>query len=46
MLFKSILALGCLAGSAFAQNIRIAAPPEWSTVIAGQNITVEIDKPV
>lgn len=32
--------------SAFAQSIQIGAPADQSTVSPGQNITIEVDKPV
>ncbi|KZT02184.1 uncharacterized protein LAESUDRAFT_763122 [Laetiporus sulphureus 93-53] len=42
---KSLFVLGCLALSAFAQNIAISAPAAGDTVSAGSNITVRVDKP-
>ncbi len=41
-----IFALAFLIASAFAQRCQITAPAEWSTVKAGSNVTVELDRPV
>ncbi|KAJ7479696.1 hypothetical protein FB451DRAFT_1086261 [Mycena latifolia] len=46
MKFLSSLALGAtLVSTAFAQGIAIGAPADGSTVTAGSNITVEVDRP-
>ena len=44
--FKSILVCGALALAAAAQNINIALPSALTTVHAGDNITVQVEKPV
>ncbi|KAI0916737.1 hypothetical protein AcW1_007895 [Taiwanofungus camphoratus] len=44
-LFKSLFVLSCVVASAFAQNIAIGAPLEYTTVSPGTNITVEVDRP-
>ena len=44
--FKSILVCGALALAAAAQNINIALPSPLTTVHAGDNITVQVEKPV
>lgn len=43
---KVFAVLASLAAACFAQNAFIGAPAANTTVIAGQNITVEMDKPV
>ncbi|KAJ6555077.1 hypothetical protein DFH09DRAFT_1165476 [Mycena vulgaris] len=46
MKFFSSLALGTiLATTAFAQRIEIGAPADGSSVKAGSNMTVEVDRP-
>ncbi|KAH9925403.1 uncharacterized protein BXZ73DRAFT_79062 [Epithele typhae] len=42
---KTFFALACFAAAAAAQRIAIGAPASMSTVAAGSNITVEVDKP-
>lgn len=44
--FKSILVCGALALAAMAQNINIALPTPLTSVNAGDNITVQVEKPV
>ncbi|EPS98498.1 hypothetical protein FOMPIDRAFT_1024642 [Fomitopsis schrenkii] len=43
--FKSILVCGALALAAMAQNINIALPTPLTSVNAGDNITVQVEKP-
>lgn len=43
---KFLLVFACLAATALAQTIDIAAPADLSTVYRGKNFTVEVDKPV
>ncbi|KAF7377901.1 hypothetical protein MSAN_00213800 [Mycena sanguinolenta] len=46
MKFLSSLALSTVfAATALAQSVGIGAPPDGTTVSAGSNITVEIDRP-
>ncbi|KAI8978859.1 hypothetical protein BD414DRAFT_516807 [Trametes punicea] len=41
-----VLTFAYLALAALGQRIAIAAPAEWSTIQPGQNITVEVDRPM
>ncbi|RDX50212.1 hypothetical protein OH76DRAFT_1555756 [Lentinus brumalis] len=43
---KSIIALATLAASALAQSVNIGAPADMSTVTPGNNITVQVNRPV
>ena len=43
-LYTTILTL--CSGLAAAQGVGIVFPPDGSTVTAGSNITVEVDRPV
>lgn len=43
---KTFAVLASLVAACYAQSAFIGAPVANSTVTAGQNITVEIDKPV
>ncbi|EGN95799.1 hypothetical protein SERLA73DRAFT_187021 [Serpula lacrymans var. lacrymans S7.3] len=45
MMFKRILSLALFTSAAFAQSIRIGYPPEGTSVIAGSNVTVQIQLP-
>ena len=44
--FKSFLVCGALALAVVAQNINIALPSALTAVNAGDNITVQVEKPV
>ncbi|KAF8554259.1 hypothetical protein OG21DRAFT_1484799 [Imleria badia] len=41
-LFKTVLSLALLAGSALAQSTQLTYPPAGSTLTAGSNITVQV----
>ena len=43
---KYILALATLAASALAQSVNIGAPADMTTVTPGNNITVQVNRPV
>ncbi|RPD77396.1 hypothetical protein L226DRAFT_544056 [Lentinus tigrinus ALCF2SS1-7] len=42
---KSFLTLAALAASALAQSVNIGSPADMSTVTAGNNITVQVNRP-
>jgi hypothetical protein len=44
--FPSLALSSLFASAAFAQNVAIGAPADGTTVTAGSNMTVEVDRPV
>lgn len=43
---KAVFVLASLVLSAFAQSATIAVPAAGSTLVAGSQITIEVDQPV